>query len=587
MSTIVGGTIVWDLDADISKLNDGLNKASDKVEGIKGKMKDAERGSQAFAAGLAVVGAVAVKFGMDSVKAFNESTQAQTKLSTNLLNVKGNTLANVDALDKLASKLQSVGVIEDDVIKAGMSQLATFNLQGDTIARLTPKITDMVAQMKGHNATAEDMVGINNLVGKVMTGNIGALSRYGVTLSETQAELLKTGTETERANILNEVLAQNYGKVNEALRNTPQGQMTAFKNTMGDFQELLGEMISRSLVPITKHLNNMMEAMGGPEGMMRKFNAALVFINSNLPIIIGLIIGGLTPALYGMAAGFIAMMAPLVPFLIAGAAIGLLLKVLNERFDLLGKGMPILIGLLTTVGVVVAATVIPAFIAWATTAGAAAIATIIATAPLLLLAIAIGVVVAAIFWFAQHWQDVWNAIKAVIKMAWDHIAGVFNGIKNAASSVFDFLKNIWSGILNFFLSIGGRIVDALLRPFREAKEAIDKVAQQIRDVANKINPFNRNSPSLVDNVTRGLGIIKDEYESLKDISLPPIAHSMPAMALANPSPMNVLGSPDGASGSKSGAGATSPVNIYIDHVNDQQDVEALGREMGFRQQLIK
>lgn len=111
---------------------------------------------------------------------------ASKKLETNLLNVKGNTLGNVKAIEKLAATLQKKGVIDDDAIIAGASQLATFNLQGKTIQKLTPKIADMVAQLKGHNATAEDMVKVNNLIGKVMTGNVGALSKYGVTLSDTQ-----------------------------------------------------------------------------------------------------------------------------------------------------------------------------------------------------------------------------------------------------------------------------------------------------------------------------------------------------------------------------------------------------------------
>lgn len=225
------------------------------------------KAAKVMAVGIAAAGAAAVVFGKKSVDAYNQSVEASTKLRTNMLNVKGATEQNVAALEQLASKLQGVGVIEDDVIKAGMSQLATFNLQSSTIGALTPKITDMVAQLKGHNATAEDMVGINNLVGKVMTGNVGALARYGVTLSETQKEQLKNGNETQRAAVLNKVLAQNYGEVNKALRKTPQGQITALKNNFGDFMEVVGGGIANFITPLLEKFNDWVARMGGIEGI--------------------------------------------------------------------------------------------------------------------------------------------------------------------------------------------------------------------------------------------------------------------------------------------------------------------------------
>lgn len=177
--------------------------ASNVIQGVGkqfGHLSDnAVAGSKMMAVGVAAAGAATLAFGKTSVDAYFGAAEASAKLATNLLNVKGNTAAHAKELEGLASRLQSVGVIEDDVIKAGMSQLATFNLQSSSIATLTPKIADMVAQMKGHNATADDMVGINNLVGKVMTGNVGALSRYGVTLSAASEEIIKNGTESQKA----------------------------------------------------------------------------------------------------------------------------------------------------------------------------------------------------------------------------------------------------------------------------------------------------------------------------------------------------------------------------------------------------
>lgn len=327
------------INGDTSGLEKALGKADKSSGGLAAAFKKAEGGSFALLGGLTAAAAGAAVFGAKSMEAYNASVEASTKLRTNLLNVKGATEEHVKALQDQAAQLQKVGVIEDDAIIAGQSQLATFNLQGSTIQKLTPKIADMVAQLKGHNATAEDMVTINNLVGKVMTGNVGALSRYGVTLSETQKELLKNGDETQRANVLNEVLAQNYGEVNKALRNTPQGQLTAFKNTFGDFMELAGEFVSNLVGPLIEGFNNWMESMGGPEGMMRALKDAFAAVEPYLPIIAGAIIGGLVPAFVAMGAAIWGALAPLLPFIAAGAALGLGVKLLIDHFGGLDQVM--------------------------------------------------------------------------------------------------------------------------------------------------------------------------------------------------------------------------------------------------------
>ena len=311
--------------------SDVLKQVENDVKGVGGKidgaMKSALPGSLAVAAGIAAAGAATIAFGVQSVGAYNAAAEASAKLKTNMMNVTGATASQVKELEGLASKLQSIGVIEDDVIKAGMSQLATFNLQASTIGALTPKITDMVAQMKGHNATAEDMVGINNLVGKVMTGNVGALSRYGVTLSESQKQLLEQGNEAQRAAILNEVLAQNYGKVNEALRDTPQGKITGLKNAFGDLQEGVGEMIMTAATPFIDWLSDITTSMEEAGGIIAWMGG---IFDRNRPLVVGMLgaVAGalipLIPLLYSAAAGVWAMVAPLLPFIAIGVGIALI-----------------------------------------------------------------------------------------------------------------------------------------------------------------------------------------------------------------------------------------------------------------------
>lgn len=330
------GSLYYDLDIDDKKLKGALDDADKNVKGFGDKIskhwEGATEASKKFMIGIAAAGAAAVAFGVQSVNAYNGAVEATTKLRTNLLNVKGATEDHVAALEKQASQLQAVGVIEDDVIKAGMSQLATFNLQGKTIEKLTPKITDMVAQLKGHNATAEDMVAINNLVGKVMTGNVGALSRYGVTLNENQKAVLENGTESEKAAKLVEVLGQNYGEVNKQLRNTPQGQITALKNAFGDLQEGVGELILGAISPLVGIFGQWLTKVEEAGGFLEYFKKIISENQETFKMMAAAIIAMVVPALIAMAAAA----APTLLYLAALGAIGVVVYKVAQK---LGIGM--------------------------------------------------------------------------------------------------------------------------------------------------------------------------------------------------------------------------------------------------------
>lgn len=117
------------INGDTSGLEKALSKAEQSSGGMAAAFKKAEGGSFALLGGLTAATAGAVVFGAKSMEAYNASVEASTKLRTNLLNVKGATEEHVKALQEQAAQLQRVGVIEDDAIIAGQSQLATFNLR--------------------------------------------------------------------------------------------------------------------------------------------------------------------------------------------------------------------------------------------------------------------------------------------------------------------------------------------------------------------------------------------------------------------------------------------------------------------------
>jgi len=210
-------------------------------------------------AGMALVKSVLAVREME--EAYSNQVQAVAKLEAVFNSTGKATKAQVASLQSYASELQKVGVIGDEVTISGMQQLATFNVTSDTVEALSSGMNDLLAQQKGVNATQQDAVNISNMVGKAMMGQVGALSRVGITFSEAQAEVLKYGTESEKAAVMAQVLQQNVGGVNAALAATDVGQIAQANNTMGDLRETIGQTVVKIKGAFAKAFNENLPAI--------------------------------------------------------------------------------------------------------------------------------------------------------------------------------------------------------------------------------------------------------------------------------------------------------------------------------------
>ena len=106
--------------------------------------------------------------------------------------------------------------------------------------------------------------------------------------------------------------------------------------------------------------------------------------------------------------------------------------------------------------------------------------------------------------------------------------------KETAIKIYNYLDEQFNKALNFVGEVWGKIKDAIVKPFEDAKNKVEEIAKKIRELAENISPFHKESPSLVEMVTRGVGEIKKQYMSLADISLPPIVQSMGMTGIATP-----------------------------------------------------
>ena len=180
--------------------------------------------------------------------AWQQQTEAETKLAAVMSNTMDASKDEVQSILDLAAAQQKLGVIGDEVQLAGAQELSTYLSKKESLEKLMPVMNDMLAQQYGLNASQESAAQIATMMGKVMDGQVGALSRYGYKFDEAQEKILKFGTEEERAATLAEVVSESVGGVNAALAQTDAGKLKQASNNFGDLQERFGQFFEKMKV---------------------------------------------------------------------------------------------------------------------------------------------------------------------------------------------------------------------------------------------------------------------------------------------------------------------------------------------------
>ena len=193
---------------------DAISKSIKSVQGIIGELSDA----------------------------YSAQIVVEKKLETTMRNSMDARAEDIQSIKDLCSVQQELGVIGDEVQLAGAQEMATYLGEKESLEKLIPVMNDMLAQQYGLNATQESAASIATMLGKVMNGQVGALSRYGYTFDEAQEKILKFGTESERAAVLCDVVSASVGGMNAELANTDIGKQKQLENTIGDIKEQLGSL---------------------------------------------------------------------------------------------------------------------------------------------------------------------------------------------------------------------------------------------------------------------------------------------------------------------------------------------------------
>ena len=358
----------------------------------------------------------------DLADAYAVQEVAETKLATVMQQRMGATDAEIQSIKDLASAQQEIGVIGDEVQLSGAQQIATFLNEKASLETLIPAMNNLLAQQKGLNASTGDAVQVGNLMGKAMMGQVDALKRVGISFTEAEANVIKYGTEQERAAMLAQVIQNNVGDMNAELAATDSGKQQQLVNTLGDMKEQIGGLVNGALPFVT---------------MAAQASQALAAVST---LIAG--IKTLTTTLYASTKAFIASTASTIKNKVATLAVAAAQKVVTIATNA-WKAAQVVLNMILTAN------------------------------PIGLIITAIGLLVTAIITaynncesFRKIVDGVWESIKPLAIIIMNGLAKAFEWLVEKCKEAWEWLKNI--------LGLGGKKVEVAVNVSKpKAAPAID------------------------------------------------------------------------------------------------------------------
>lgn len=445
------------------KAQAGLSRYDRMLHGVDASQKRTRMSARSMAAGLGGVGAglmrtvagyAAAYIGTQqlaqgirsSLDAYKDQERADTRLATLMGNVRGTTQAQIAMIKAHASELQRLTTIGDEVSQTGASQLATYQLQAKSIKTLMPSLADLAAGTYGVNVSQDQMQQSANLLGKVFTGQVGALRRVGISFSKTQEKVLKLGTEEQKTAMLAQVIAQNYGGLAQRLAQTDEGKIIQMTNAWGDMKEVIGGELMPIQMSLVNYLHkNLPQIQGGIHRVIAVVKqvgtaakpAVMMLVNGGRWIVrnwgvVGPIIKGLAGAMLIWKAITIAQTA---------AQLALNLAMTANPIGLIIVGVGLLIGLIVAL-----------VKNWDKVRAAS-----------------VGAISAAWSWLAKLVPQL-QLIPPAVRLVGQVFAVAWKGITSGASTVWNWIKRIWDLMVKLSKWTPGAIVA------RGAKAVAGKIA---------------------------------------------------------------------------------------------------------------
>lgn len=217
--------------ADTKDFIQGLDKADRETKTFSSKLDNAlQKGAAAFLAVGAAAGAMAIKIGVDAVKAAVEDEKAQKSLAITLRNTTKATDQQVAAVEDYIDKTARATGVADDQLRPSLDRLVRSTQDVTKAQKLQTLALDIAA------GTGKDLATVSEALGKAYDGNLGALKRIGVPLDE---NIVKT-KDFDAAVV---ALTQTFAGQADAAAETFAGRLARIRIAIDEAKEQLGQAL--------------------------------------------------------------------------------------------------------------------------------------------------------------------------------------------------------------------------------------------------------------------------------------------------------------------------------------------------------
>lgn len=555
------GSIYYDLDLDDGRFKNKAANASSQLQGLTGSFQAAEKASFALMAGLAAAAGGIVAVGLKGIQAAGQMETARAGFIT--------LLGSAEKADKTIARIKKEAArtpFEIPGLTSAVQALALVTKDGD-------KSIDLILDLgKALAAAGKGQVELDRLTANLqqiaLTGKITAMDMKqfgtnGINITELLAKSLRK--TTRQIGVMQDEGRITFKMLTDALHKAGAagGQFEkAFENQGGTFEQTLSNMndslnmffmdlvvqsgafeaVKKALAGVTDMVNKLSDEIAKAGGIGQYLNKVFNENKETIYIISGAIMGALVPALASLALSAAAAVLPLLPFVAIGAAIALVIFKLQEAFGGIEPLITAVRNALQQMWNIIAPFIVPflsemariireelwpalqqlwtmlqphlveALKVVAMIFGGMLLASIVSIMAVILVLVKVVTVLVQVFkWLVEQWQGGMNLMK---KQADDFK----NGVKDALDKV----KGFWDTLVLNVKYIVGEIekvlkpvYDAIVKPFVDAFGTVKQEATGAsKHVKRNLDPFQRQSPSMVDLVTAGTQAVSSLYSGM-------------------------------------------------------------------------
>lgn len=457
---------------------DTIRRTGQQVDGLDDKLKRVVSTVTSLAAVNKVIG-----FVDGSKDLYNVQTNAENQLRA----VLANTGANQTDFDKLlgkSSQIQSKGIYGDEAMIAGAGELATYISDSDAISSMMGTLANYAMGMSGGGEiSSSQMVDYATQLGKALDGTYDGLKKKGFELTDAQKKVIETGTDMEKALVLDDVISESWGNLYETMSNTPEGAVIQLQNAFGDLREEMGGKLystsNRIVEDIANHWGTVEKVMDGVTNALH----------------VGIVIFGIIASAGMKAADFIAdnwqWISPIVYGVVAAlAAYGAYLAINNGIEIISTAGKAVLIAAeyahAAATGKAVAATT-------AETAAQMGLNTALLACPLTWILVAIIAIIAILYAVVGAINKVTGSSLSATGIIFGALAtagavlyNLLLGILDVVLAVVNFFYNILASVANFLANIFVDPVGAVIHLFGDLADTVLGILQSIAGAMDKV-----------------------------------------------------------------------------------------------------